>query len=148
MDCGLPSSYTSAERFTAQIGSCLRSAEEHQPDLVVCELGGDLIGGNNDTFLRLPGLRQRIAGVVCVAGDATGASGARAFLESAGLGDLPVAYAPAHTRNPVTFRARLAHLAPELDVLDTADTDLTLYLHRVVRAAGSVRLSIEEMARP
>ncbi|MFI7095376.1 hypothetical protein [Streptomyces lydicus] len=148
VDCGLPSSYTSAERFAAQIGHCLLYAEEHRPDLVVCELGGDLIWGNNDTFLRQPELRPKIAGMVCVSGDATGALGARAFLESAGLGDLPVTYAPAHTRNPVTFRARLAHLAPQLAVLDTADTDLIPYLHRVVYAAGSARLSAQETTRP
>lgn len=43
----------------------------------------------------------------------------RGLPEIRSLGDLPVVYAPAHTRNPVTFRARLAHLAPELGVLDT-----------------------------
>jgi hypothetical protein len=136
IDCGLPSSYTTPERFAAHISRCLRYAEEHHPDLVVCELGGDLIWGNNDTFLRQPGLHQRIAGVLCVAGDATGALGARAFLTAAGLNDLAVTYAPAYTRNPVTFRARLARLAPDLHVLaDTTDASLIPFLDGISRTA-------------
>lgn len=145
VDCGLPSSYTSAERFAAHIGHCLRYAEEHRPDLVICELGGDLVWGNNATFLRQPGLRQRIIDVVCVCGDATGALGANAFLHSAGLGDLPVTYVSAYTRNPVTFRARLADLAPDLTVLDTAEPSLIPYLRRAAHAARFMRNTVEEM---
>ncbi|MGW2055919.1 hypothetical protein ACWCOZ_18735 [Streptomyces sp. NPDC001840] len=145
VDCGLPSSYTSAERFAAHIGNCLRYAEEYRPDLVICELGGDLIWGNNATFLRQPGLRQRIIDVVCVAGDATAALGAHAFLQSAGLGDLPVTYVAAYTRNPVTFRARLAGLAPDLTVLDTAEGSLIPYLYSAAHAARTMRNTAEEM---
>ena len=146
VDCGLPSSYTSAERFAAHIDHCLRYAEEHRPDLVICELGGDLIWGNNDTFLRQPGLRQRIIGVVCVAGDATGVLGAHTFLQSAGLDDLAVAYVPAYTRNPVTFRTRLAGLAPDLMVLDPAEGSLIPYLNSAAHAARSMRNTVEEVS--
>jgi hypothetical protein len=136
VDCGLPSSYTDPQRFAAQIDRCLRYAQEHHPDLVICELGGDLIWGNNDTFLRQPGLRERVTGVLCIAGDATAALGAHAFLTAAGLDDLPVTYAPAYTRNPFTFHARLARLAPGLDVLaDTTDATLIPFLDRIARTA-------------
>jgi hypothetical protein len=147
VDCGLPSSYTTPERFAAHIGRCLRYAQEHHPDLVICELGGDLIWGNNDTFLRQPGLRPRIAGVLCIAGDATAALGAHAFLTAVGLDDLPVTYAPAYTRNPVTFRARLARLAPDLDVLpDTTDASLIPFLDRAVSTARAATTTGENVS--
>jgi hypothetical protein len=138
VDCGMPSSYTSAARFTRLAGRCLLYAEEHQPDLVVCELGGDVTWGNNDTFLRLPGLRHRIKGILCIAGDAAAALGARAYLDNVGLGDLPTTFIPAYTRNPRTFRERLCRLAPAERMLpDVSDDTLAVYLDAVI-ASGNI----------
>ncbi|WP_030276410.1 hypothetical protein [Streptomyces sp. NRRL B-24484] len=130
VDCGLPSSYTDPIRYEIHIQRCLGYAEEHRPDLVLVELGGDLVWGNNDTFLRQPGLSGRIADVLCVCSDATGALGVDAFLRQAGLGHLPVTYAPAYTRNPATFTTRVQHLLGSRTPLltDTADDTLTAYL--------------------
>lgn len=128
VDCGLPSSYTNSQRFSARISRCLLYANEHQPDVVVCELGGDLIWGNNDTFLRET--RHLIVAVLCVAGDATAALGIHAFLSDAGLSDLSVAYAPSYTRNPYTFAERLRrHLGPAKRVLkDDSDNEVHAFL--------------------
>lgn len=129
VDCGLPSSYTAPGKFERHAARCLLYAEEHAPDLIVCELGGDVIWGNNDTFLRLPGLRHRITTVLCIAGDAAAALGTRTFLDNAGLGDLPVTYAPAWTRNPRTFGTRMTRLAPAEPILPgTTSESLAGYL--------------------
>lgn len=149
VDCGLPSSYTSPERFASRAGRCLLYAEDHHPDLVVCELGGDLTWGNNDTFLRLPELRGRVAGTLCIAGDAAGALGTMAYLERVGLARLPVTYAPAWTRNPRTFQDRLACLAPAVRVLpDTSDQALTSWLSTVVPTALMGTRSAAREERP
>ncbi|WP_037599487.1 molybdopterin-guanine dinucleotide biosynthesis protein MobB [Streptacidiphilus rugosus] len=130
VDCGLPSSYTDATRYEIHIQRCLAYAVEHRPDLVLVELGGDLVWGNNDTFLRQPGIRERIADVLCVCGDATGALGTHTFMHQAGLEDLPVTYAPSYTRNPATFTTRVQSLlGPHTPVLgDTTDASLAHYL--------------------
>jgi len=110
-----------------------------------------VIWGNNDTFLRLPGLRHRITGVLCIAGDAAAAIGARAFLENAGLGDLTVTYAPCYTRNPRTFRTRLNRLIPGEHVLpDNSDTSLARYLDTVtgLRQTSSDHAPDAEGAEP
>ena len=119
IDCGLPSSYTDPDVFAARIGRCLAYAAEHTPDAVVCELGGDVIWGNNDIFLGRPEVRPNLTAVLCIAGDAAGALGVHAFLHREGLGDLPLTYAPAYTRNPHTFATRLrCHLGAQVSVLD------------------------------
>lgn len=139
VDCGMPSSYTAATRFTRLAGRCLLYAEEHQPDLVVCELGGDVTWGNNDTFLRLPGLRHRIKGILCIASDAAAALGTRAYLDNVGLGDLPVTFIPAYTRNPRTFGERLRGLAPAERVLpDAANDTLAVYLDAVITSGNTL----------
>lgn len=133
VDSGLPSSYTSAARYAAHIGRCLDYADERPSDLVICELGGDVIWGNNDTFLQLPALVGRIAGILCIAGDATGALGVDAFFTSIGIDTGLVTYAPAYPRNPYTFAERLrVLLPPQRKVLvDTADPALAWYLRRI-----------------
>lgn len=112
VDCGLPTSYIDPGRFTDRIGRCLRYAQEVQPDLVVCELGGDLVWGNNDAFMSQLGLLDRTLGVLCIGSDAAAALGAHTFWSNAGLGRMPLTHAPAYFRNPYTFGQRLRHLLP------------------------------------
>ncbi|MCL2586366.1 MAG: hypothetical protein FWE35_28380, partial [Streptosporangiales bacterium] len=96
--------------------------------------------------LRLPELRDRVAGAVCIAGDAAGALGAMAYLERAGLRSLPVTYAPAWTHNPRTFQDRMACLAPAARVLpDTSDQVLTAWLSTIT--ANRARTGIRSTAR-
>lgn len=112
VDCGLPTSYTERGRYTEHISRALRYAQEIDPDVVVCELGGDLVWGNNDAFLSQPGVLDRVLGVLCIASDAAAALGADTFWRAAGLESVPVTYAPAYFRNPATFGQRLRHLLP------------------------------------
>jgi glycerol-3-phosphate dehydrogenase len=66
---------------------------------------------------------------LCIAGDAAAALGTRTFLDNAGLGDLPVTYAPAWTRNPRTFGTRMSRLAPAEPILaGTSSESLAGYL--------------------
>ncbi|MEY9848330.1 hypothetical protein ABH940_005431 [Streptacidiphilus sp. BW17] len=138
VDCGLPSSYTDPGRYARHIRQCLAYAAQHRPDVVLVELGGDLLWGNNDVFLRQPGLREQVTDVLCVCADATGALGVDAFLRQRALQDLPVTYTPTYTRNPATFTSRLQQLlGPATAVLDsTTDDALTTYL-RVLTAVSA-----------
>ncbi|MFF5085478.1 hypothetical protein ACFY36_51280 [Actinoplanes sp. NPDC000266] len=110
VDCGLPTSYTDAGRFCERISRILHYAQEINPDVVVCELGGDLVWGNNDAFLSQAGLLDRTLGVLCIGSDAPAALGADTFWSRAGLDRVALTHAPAYFRNPYTFGQRLRQL--------------------------------------
>jgi hypothetical protein len=62
------------------------------------------------------------------------------------LDGLPVTYAPAYTRNPVTFRARLAYLTPDLHVLaDTTDASLIPFLDGISCTARTAATTGEKV---
>ena len=79
-DVGLPSTYTSPEKYLIGIRTLLTKANERQPDIIVCELGGDIIWGNIPTLLTSSDIMRHVIGLVLVPFDVLSAIGTMQLL--------------------------------------------------------------------
>ena len=62
------------------IRTLLTKANEHQPNIIVSELGGDIIWGNIPTLLTATDIMRHVIGLVLVPFDVLGAIGAMQLL--------------------------------------------------------------------
>lgn len=121
-DVGLPTTYTSPERFTEGIYTLFNYINLGKPDIIVAEAGGDPIEANVPTFLRNPDLMRHVTAIVIVAGDVMGMMGAVSYLEQ---------YAPntqlfltdPKDRNPVSTRERVRHELPGIPIFNSLNPE-------------------------
>jgi hypothetical protein len=120
-DAGLPSTYTDAVRYRVAARSVLHGLSAHRPDVIVAELGGDLIWANIPTLLRLPDVMSAVLTLVVIPLDVLSAIGTSHVLRDWGV-TVPVVWAIPPNRNPASFRLRMArYLAGE--IIDTRQSD-------------------------
>ena len=65
-DVGLPSTYTSEERYMKGTRTLLHELNKHNPDFIIGELGGDIIWANIPTLLKMPDVMKNVIGIVLV----------------------------------------------------------------------------------
>lgn len=123
-DAGLPSTYTSAENYVPAVRSLLHGLAAQGPDVVVAELGGDLIWANIPTLLRLPDVMNSVLGLVIIPGDVLSAIGAQQLLRQWQV-KAPVTWVTPPIRNHASFGLRMdAYVPGELiDCRNRADID-------------------------
>jgi hypothetical protein len=72
-DIGLPSTYTAPERYLSGIFTLLNKLNRDNPDLIVAEMGGDIIWANAPTFLKNASIQTYIKAVIITSNDIIGA---------------------------------------------------------------------------
>jgi hypothetical protein len=110
-DAGLPSTYTAAENYRPALRSLLHMVARNNPDVVVAELGGDLIWANIPTLLRIPDVMASVLGLVCIPTDVLSAIGIRQLLGEWGV-TCPVTWVTPPTRNHRSFALRMNAYVP------------------------------------
>lgn len=123
-DAGLPSTYTAAENYRPALRTLLHMVARTEPDVVVAELGGDLIWANIPTLLRTPEVMDSVLGLVCIPTDVLSAIGTRKLLDEWEVG-CPVTWVTPPTRNHRSFGLRMAAYVPGelVDSRDPADIE-------------------------
>lgn len=104
-DEGLASTYTRPELAVAGALSLLAKLSA-QSDLIVAELGGDIIEANIPALVDTPAIRQRVVAIVHVSGDVLGILGSLDWYRQKVL-DCPVHLAMPIGRSEVGMRERL-----------------------------------------
>jgi hypothetical protein len=107
VDAGLITTYCPPEMFRGRILKSFLYAQDHEPDIILAELGGDLTFANNPTFLRMPEIVSNSVGMIVVSGDPLSCYGvARYLTEELGLAPESVRHFSSPFRNPAGMKAR------------------------------------------
>jgi hypothetical protein len=107
VDAGLITTYCPPEMFQERILKSFLFAQDHEPDLILAELGGDLTFANNPTFLRMPEIVANSVGMIVVSGDPLSCYGvARYLTEEMGVPPESVRHFSSPFRNPAGMKAR------------------------------------------
>lgn len=113
-DAGLPSTYTDAAKYRPAVRSVLDRLAVEEPDVIVAELGGDLIWANIPTLLTMPEVMDSVLSLVIIPADVLSAIGAELLLNEWGV-SVPIVWVAPPTQNPVSFRLRMdAHVPGKL----------------------------------
>lgn len=121
-DVGLPTTYTSPERFTNGIYTLfnLMNQGDPKPEMIVAEAGGDPIEANIPTFLSNQSLMKNVSSIVIVSGDVMGMMGTVDYLRK--FTDKPLFLADPKDRNPVSTRERVGQVLPRIPIFNSLDT--------------------------
>lgn len=117
-EIGLPTTYTSQERFIKGIYTLFNDINAGNPDIIIAEAGGDLIEANVPTFLQHVELMKNVKAIVLVAGDVMGMMGAIDYLHQY-TGNIPIFLTDPKDRNPVTTRERVRHQLPGVVIFNS-----------------------------
>ncbi len=80
VDAGLITTYGPPDEFRERIFSSFLFAQDHEPDIILGELGGDLTFANNPTLLLMPEIRKNLRGVIVISNDPLSCYGVNLFL--------------------------------------------------------------------
>lgn len=132
-DVGLPSTYTSRERFLPAIRTLLNKLNREHPDIIVAELGGDIIEANIPEFFDDQDFHQCVQNIVLVANDVVGMKGAVDILQQ-WTPEIPFHLALPKERNRRGTMARMeAYLKrPAFDALNPAEVRAMVHSWRGV----------------
>lgn len=132
-DVGLPSTYTSPERYVPAIRTLLERLNEGAPDVIVGELGGDFIWANIPTLLQTPDVVRHVVGMALLPLDVVAGIGAMRLLEEWGV-TVPVHVVIPHLRNPEAARLRIRRFL-DRDAYDvTSEADMTAFVDALAGA--------------
>ena len=82
VDAGMITSYVDSEAFRRRIPLIFRQVQSSGIDLIVAELGGDLLAGNNPAVFRIGELMDRAIMLIVISNDALAALGVEALNDS------------------------------------------------------------------
>ncbi len=136
-DVGLPSTYTSPANYEPAVRDLLTQLASKKPDVVVAELGGDILWANIPTLLGMEDIMRSVISFIAIPSDVLAAMGMRSLFEQLGV-TAPVTWAIPPHRNPITYRARLDAYAfgTSIDVRSLGEIDqLAIELAAVVIGA-------------
>lgn len=80
VDAGLPTTYTSPERVRSILPRAFLLCQDASVDVIVVELGGDIIWANNTTVLAMPMMQNALHRLFLICNDTMSAIGAREWL--------------------------------------------------------------------
>jgi len=121
IEAGLYNSYgCSPERYVSLVDNlCYEIAEEEHPSVVVGEMGGDLLWGNNEVLLRRASFMRNVVCLFIVSHDTLGAFGATHVLRDWGV-NAPLRYVVSWTQNHDALALRFKQLLRQ-DLVDPSD---------------------------
>jgi hypothetical protein len=105
-DAGLPSTYTSPENYVPGVRKVLGELASYQPDVIVAELGGDLIWANIPVLLQLEDVMRHVVKLVVIPSDVMSAVGTLHLLSEWGV-TTPVSWCIPPNRNPEAVGRRM-----------------------------------------
>lgn len=105
-DVGLPSTYTSREFYMRAIRHMVRELNGDDIDVIIGELGGDIVWANVPTLLKMPDFMRFVCGIVVIAGDAVAAIGTASLFSRWGV-ETPVHYVSSPFQNHYSVQLRL-----------------------------------------
>jgi len=82
VDAGLITTHGPAAPFHERIPDVFRRLQDHRVDVVVAELGGDLVSANNPELFALTEIMDNVRLMLVVCNDALGAAGVQRFAEA------------------------------------------------------------------
>ena len=112
-DVGIPTTYTTPERFTKAIYTTFNYLNSKNPDIIVGETGGDPIESNIPSFLSDNKLMQYVKAIVVVSSDVLGIMGIVTYLRKFAP-DIDIFLADPKDRNQLSTRNRVKEQLPEL----------------------------------
>lgn len=80
-DVGLPSTYTSSENYKKGIRVLIEKMKNEDPDIIVAELGGDIIWANIPTLFQMKDIMNYVIGIALISSDAISTIAAYDFLQ-------------------------------------------------------------------
>lgn len=81
VDAGLITTYTSSENFSSMIMEPFLYSQDNGVDIIVCELGGDIVWANNPSFLKLLDIEDNLLNIFIICNDALSAMGSYFYLK-------------------------------------------------------------------
>jgi hypothetical protein len=81
VDAGLPTTYTEPDRVEAYLPRSFLLCQDAGVDVVVAELGGDIIWANNPTFLQMSICQSHVKKLFVICNDTMAAIGAKSFFD-------------------------------------------------------------------
>ena len=120
-DVGLPSTYTDSANYMPAVRSLLQLLSGNDPDVIVAELGGDLIWANIPTLFSMTDVMAAVLGIVIIPTDVLSAIGIDKLLHEWAV-TAPVVWAIPPNRNPTSFKLRMDAFVPG-ELLDTRNID-------------------------
>lgn len=120
VDCGLITTYTQARYFEDHIQKAFLAAQENGCQLILAELGGDLLGANNPVLLQATFLRENIHSLIVINNDAMSVMGSQAFLKKIDFRK-QVFHFSSPFRNYAGMKSRAGYMEPGslYNILDT-----------------------------
>ncbi|MBI5457223.1 DUF1611 domain-containing protein [Candidatus Kaiserbacteria bacterium] len=121
-EVGLPSTYTTPERYIPAIKTLINKLNEDEPDIIVAEFGGDIIEANIPSFFQDAELRSAVKAIIHSSGDIMGMEGSLEHYREWGLSSVPTFLTQPKERNPLGTETRVKeHIGlPLFDSLNTA----------------------------
>ncbi len=117
-DVGLPTTYTSPERFIKGTYTLFNYVNSCNPDIIVVETGGDPIESNIPTFLSDQSLMECVKAVVIVAGDVLGMMGMATYLREFAP-NIQMFIADPKNKNQVSTRNRVKQVLPNIRMFNS-----------------------------
>ncbi|QOD10069.1 dethiobiotin synthase [Rathayibacter toxicus] len=133
-DAGLPSTYTAEKNYVPGVRKILSELADCSPDVILAELGGDLIWANIPALLQLKEVMRHVVRLVMIPADVMGAVGARYLLEEWGV-DTQVTWCIPPNRNPRAVGRRMSKYISDhyIDIRNNKEIDaLALDISRQV----------------
>jgi hypothetical protein len=111
VDCGLITTYTGVDKFKKYIINAYLYAQERKADVIVAEMGGDLIWANNPTLLTMDQIIKNLKGLLVINNDALSLLGTQHFINNHLNGNLPLYYFASPFRNFFGMEKRVSKIA-------------------------------------
>lgn len=130
IEAGLCNSYgCSPERYVSLVDNlCYRIAQEERPSVLVGEMGGDLLWGNNEVLLRRASFMHNVACLFVVSHDTLGAFGATQVLRDWKV-NVPLRYVVSWTQNHGALALRFKQYLQQ-DLVDSSnERSLVMAIH-------------------
>jgi hypothetical protein len=136
-DAGLPSTYTSPENYVPGVRKVLRELASYEPDIIVAELGGDLIWANIPVLLQLEDVMNHVVNLVMIPADVMSAVGTRHLLSEWGV-TAPVSWCIPPNRNPEAVARRMRCYVSNDFVNLQARADIEALAAKIARGVPAV----------
>ena len=130
-DVGLPTTYTSPDRFKGALYTVFNYTNITKPDIIVAETGGDPIESNIPTMLADTQFMQYVKAFIIVPSDVMGMMGIISYL-SKSTPSKPMYFAYPKDRNIVTTNVRVKSVLPGTKMFNSLDLQDTRKIARMI----------------
>lgn len=122
VDVGLPTTYTSLDRYVPAIYTLFNKINRESPDVIVAEGGGDIIEGNLPFVLQDRNIMQYVKGIVHSSSDALSIIGSLEVYKQLGV-DVPIYLTYPYTKNFYAIEKRLREQGIQTPMFDPMNKD-------------------------